>query len=865
MSSTSTATFGDLLRHLRRRAGLTQGELAARVGLSGAQLSRLEQNDRLPDLALIAESFTSALALHEEPHLLQHLLELAATARGERPPSAIRVTRTVQAAIQEKVVEEASGLPSAPTLLIGRERSLRALGKKLLEAPGRLVTLVGPPGVGKTRLALAVATQVQALFADGAHLVPLAAINEPERVLVALITHLGLSDNSPKPPVTILVEALRRKELLLVLDNFEQVSAAAPQVAQLLEQCAKLRILVTSREPLHLRSEQCFRTPALEPAAAVALFLERAQTLNPDFALTADSTVQVAQLCLQLDCLPLAIELAAARSELFSPGQLLQQLAHGRLDLLESGARDLPERQRTLRNALAWSYRLLNAPAQQLLRTLGVFVGGFSWESVQGVCGHSGATAETHLSTHLQTLVASNLLVQHESAEHRRYSLLETIRDYALEQATQHREIDALRSRHAGYFARWATQQVQQMVDHGLGVWWRPLEQEHANLRAALNWLLQTDGAAALRLAIVLHPFWEARGYQNEGSQWLQQALAGNPAPTLLRAQGLLKVGIFAQQRMELQAARQWLDEALTLFRTANDLVGVAESLRAWGWLASNMGDAGRARRLFEESLASFRALQNRAMVAMLLSDLVHILSFAAAPYEETHAYIEESLTIFRELGQGHGIALALRQRGVNETRVGHYAVAIAAYRDALTIWRQRGSEREIGWTLEMLGETYWLMGEVATAASHWVECLPLFQAMNEEFGSMILLHHLGQVERVGGRLELAADYYSRALNYFAKQESPYFVARTLAGLGGVALAQGETLRAAQLLGAAYRLFDELPPFLASADQADYARMVESARLSLGEVDFQRTWAAGRALSRVQSLQLAEQMVMGSR
>jgi non-specific serine/threonine protein kinase len=536
---------------------------------------------------------------------------------------------------------------------------------------------------------------------------------------------------------------------------------------------------------------------------------------------------------------------------------------------MEAGARDLPHRHQTLRNAISWSYRLLSPTAQQLFRRLGVFVGGFDLDAVHAVIGNwivgDASVAAALLITDLQSLVANNLLVQHEVDGSRRYTMLETLHEFALEQATLHGEVEAARRRHARYFLDWAEGQVQWSFDHAEGVWWQRLEQEHENLRAALDWLLHSDGEQALRLAIVLHPFWDTHGYQNEGSRWLQQALALNPAPTLLRAQGLLKAGSFAQQRMDFKPAAQMLDEALALFRTASDQAGVAETLRAWGWLASNMGDSPHARQCFEESLPIFRSLNNRMMVATVLSNLLHVLSYAGAPYAQTRAYAEESLAIFRELGQQHGIALALRQLGINETLAGNYTAAIAAYSEALAIWQRRGGNRELAWTLEMLGEAYWLLGDVAAAASYWRESLPLFQRMEEEFGMMVLFHHLGQVERVSGNLEGAADYYLDCLSYFWKLDSPHFVSRCLAGLGGVALARGKAETAAQLLAAAYRLFGTLSPFLAPADEVEYAHLVEGARLALSEASFHTAWEAGTNLSTEQAIRLGEREGPGVR
>jgi predicted ATPase len=363
------------------------------------------------------------------------------------------------------------------------------------------------------------------------------------------------------------------------------VSAAAPLLAQLLEQCAGLRLLVTSREPLRLRAEQRFQAPPLEPAAAVELFLQRAQAINADFVISAKIAASVAEICLRLDCLPLAIELVAVRSEMFTPSELLNQLQRGRLALLEGGARDLPERHRTLRNAIAWSYQLLSLESQRLFRALGIFLGGFDLAAarlvIEDASSHEPATSQTHFMTNLQALVASNLLVQHEVDGSHRYTMFETIREFAIEQATLHQEVEDLRRCHAHYFLDWTEAQVQWSFDHAEGVWWRPLEQEHENLRAALHWSLQSDGEQALRLAIALHPFWDTRGYQTEGSRWLQQALARNPTPSQLRAQGLLKAGIFAQQQMDFQPATQMLNEALTLFRVGP--VGCGRNLaRLW-------------------------------------------------------------------------------------------------------------------------------------------------------------------------------------------------------------------------------------------------------------------------------------------
>ena len=300
-TSASTLSFGELLRQARRRAGLTQGKLAARVGYSVALISRLEQNERLPVVAAIVELFIPALELNAEPHLAHRLVELAALARGERPPDAVSVTRTIHTAITEQSEEPPGQLPAALIALVGRAQEVDLVSQRLLAAPGRLLTLLGPPGVGKTQLSLAVAARVALLLRDGAWFVPLAPIDDAELVAVTIARSLDINLGSARPPAQRLVEHLRRKETLLVLDNVEQVTDCAPLLVSLLRECAGLRILVTSTEPLRLRVEQRHKVPPLPPAAAVELFIQRAQAVDPDFAVTPVDAGAITELCLRLD------------------------------------------------------------------------------------------------------------------------------------------------------------------------------------------------------------------------------------------------------------------------------------------------------------------------------------------------------------------------------------------------------------------------------------------------------------------------------------------------------------------------------------------------------------------------------------
>lgn len=342
-------------------------------------VSNLELNQRLPDVQVVAERFVPALGLQEEPKLAALLVELATLARGERPP----VGAAQQGALSGSIVEvcDASHTwPLPPTELVGRQAEIKRICDRLLARGGRLITLVGPPGIGKTRLALAIAAHLQVMFQDDVHFVALAALTDPDLLAATLVAELGISDDRMRAPMKRLVGFFRRSEALLILDNFEQIIPAASLVAELLASCPGLHVLVTSRERLHLRAEQRFLVLPLDEKAAVALFVQRAQAAEANFTLTPENAPILTQICRHLDGLPLAIELSAAHIDLLTPQLLLAQLREQRLDLLTDGPRDLPTYQRTLRSAIDWSYELLNESERRLFRALAVFVGGFTRE-----------------------------------------------------------------------------------------------------------------------------------------------------------------------------------------------------------------------------------------------------------------------------------------------------------------------------------------------------------------------------------------------------------------------------------------------------------------------------------------------------
>ena len=573
-----------------------------------------------------------------------------------------------------------------------------------------------------------VASSLSRAFADGVVFVALAALREAVLVLPTIAHALGVTETGAQPLHESLAAALRPRQLLVVLDNVEQVSAAGPDVVALLQGCPGLRVLATSRAPMRVRGEQEFAlaplavraaasqsVPEVGRCAAVALFVQRAQAVRPGFTLTAENAAAVAAICRRLDGLPLALELAAARIKVLPPAALLARLEH-RLQVLVGGAQDLPERQRTLRSTLAWSYELLSAKEQALFRRLSVFAGGCPLEAVEAV-GRGADTPEEDALAHVAELVDKSLLRQeHDGAL--RFGMLETIREYGLEQLAASGEMEEVRRRHAAHYLALAEPAAPELTGPHQAEWLARLETEHDNLRAALSWgREQAEPEIGLRLGGALWRFWEMRGHLSEGRRWLDAVLGGSgDAPASARATALSGAGTLAFRQGDYGQATALHEEALALRRELGDKRGIASSLNDLGNVACDQGDYGRARALHEEALALRRELGDMRGIASSLNNLGNV-AHDQGDYGRARALHEEALALSRELGDTWGIALSLNNLGHVAREQGDYARATALYAECLTLCRDIGDKYIATFCLEGLAATVCAQGQLRRAA----------------------------------------------------------------------------------------------------------------------------------------------------
>jgi len=770
-------------------------------------------------------------------------------------------------------------LPAQFTPLIGREQEVAAVCALLRLPEVRLVTLTGTGGVGKSRLGLQVATDLLDDFVDGTCFISLASISDSDLVVATITRTLGVKETGERSLFDLLITYLQDKHLLLLLDNFEQVLAAAQELSDLLADCPLLKILVTSRAVLHIRGEHEFPVPplalpdlnhlpdseTLSQYAAVDLFLERARASRPDFQLTPTNSRAIAEICVRLDGLPLAIELAGVRIKLLPPQALLTRLGH-RLQVLTIGARDVPARQQTLRNALAWSYDLLNAEEQRLFRRLSVFVGGCTlgaMEALYSVLGEMPA----YVLDGAASLIDKSLLYQTEQeGEEPRIVMLETIREYGLECLTESGEMEITRKAHAAYYLALSEQAELELRGPQQVVWLERLEQEHDNLRTALQRLLEQAGdeeseqsigerEMALRLAAALWMFWWVRGHWSEGRNFLNRALSASEGTAAsVRAKALYAAANLTFVQSDYEWAEALSEESLELYRELGHQVGIAHSLYLLGTVSWARGNTTAARSLLEEALALGREMHYMEYVADSLFSLA-LLTNSQGEFIRARSLFEESLAIFREAKNKRGIAHSLSQLAQvlfvsqdDQERV-HSLIE-----ECLALSREIGFKEGMAASYSLSGQVALGQGDVVTAHSLLEKSVMFYREMGHRYGTAESLAVLGKVEARQGNYAAARSLYEESLTLSGALGEKWVVAQRLVGLGEVVAAQGQLAWAAQLWGASEVLRDAIGVPISPVELADYEHAVSYARVHLGEKAFAAAWAQGRSMMPEQAL-----------